>query len=152
MEKDNNEREKSSSFVIKIPSYDEVAESSRPKTTLFNSSQPSSFTQAFDFVKNTEFYTAPPPPPHSNTAPQPSQSTTPPPRFDTVQFIYLLLWCAFNGWCIIDWFYKWCCFRQPVGAEASPSTSVSAATKANKNCILVGQRQVSDWTIIFRYL
>lgn len=60
----------SSSTVIKIPSYQEVIESSQSKSTppsLFNPSK--SFSQAFSFIKSSEFYTAPPqpPPPSSNT-------------------------------------------------------------------------------------
>ncbi|MCD7455104.1 Excision repair cross-complementation group 1 [Datura stramonium] len=65
--------EKKKSFVIQIPSYEEVMESSQSKTTsssssLFNPTP--SFSQAFKFVKNSEFYSPPPPPP-----PQPSSST-----------------------------------------------------------------------------
>ncbi|XP_004235989.1 DNA excision repair protein ERCC-1 isoform X1 [Solanum lycopersicum] len=65
--------EKKKSFVIQIPSYEEVMEcSSQPKTassssSLFNPTP--SFSQAFKFVKNSEFYS--PPPPSS------SQSATP---------------------------------------------------------------------------
>nr|GEX66212.1 DNA excision repair protein ERCC-1 [Tanacetum cinerariifolium] len=53
----------SSSFVIKIPSYEEVINNnsqSKPQS-LFNPSQ--SFTQAFSSIKNTEFYKPPPPAP-----------------------------------------------------------------------------------------
>ncbi|KAK6121875.1 hypothetical protein DH2020_044390 [Rehmannia glutinosa] len=78
----DSQKEKNKSFVIRIPSYEEVAESSQPKTTpqsLFNPSP--SFTQAFNFIKNSEFYTTPPAPSSS----QPSEvshppSRTPPPR------------------------------------------------------------------------
>ncbi|XP_030961223.1 DNA excision repair protein ERCC-1 isoform X3 [Quercus lobata] len=58
----------SSSTVIKIPSYQEVIESSQSKSTppsLFNPSK--SFSQAFSFIKSSEFYTPPPQPPPSNT-------------------------------------------------------------------------------------
>ncbi|XP_021817469.1 DNA excision repair protein ERCC-1 isoform X2 [Prunus avium] len=49
--------------VIKIPSFQEVLESSQSKSTppsLFTPSQ--SFSQAFAFVKSSEFYSPPPPP------------------------------------------------------------------------------------------
>ncbi|KAJ4957724.1 hypothetical protein NE237_024835 [Protea cynaroides] len=51
--------EKKSSVAIRIPSYEEVFESSqrKPPPSLFRPS--SSFTEAFSFLKNTEFYTAP---------------------------------------------------------------------------------------------
>ncbi|XP_049396659.1 DNA excision repair protein ERCC-1 [Solanum stenotomum] len=65
--------EKKKSFVIQIPSYEEVMESSsQSKTTssLFNPTP--SFSQAFKFVKNSEFYSPPPPPPPN---PQPSSSS-----------------------------------------------------------------------------
>ncbi|KDP23543.1 hypothetical protein JCGZ_23376 [Jatropha curcas] len=49
-------------MVIQIPSYQEVIESSQPKTqSLFKPSQ--TFSQAFSSIKNSEFYTPPPPPP-----------------------------------------------------------------------------------------
>ncbi|KAI3518919.1 hypothetical protein L1887_07816 [Cichorium endivia] len=69
----NANNNSSSSFVIKIPSYEEVNQSSQSKTplqSLFNPSQ--SFSQAFKSIKNTEFYAPPPPPP-----PPPSSSSTP---------------------------------------------------------------------------
>jgi DNA excision repair protein ERCC-1 len=52
-----------SSCIIKIPSLEEVLESSQSKTapSLFNPSD--SFTQAFSFIKKSEFYLPPPPPP-----------------------------------------------------------------------------------------
>ncbi|XP_041018878.1 DNA excision repair protein ERCC-1 [Juglans microcarpa x Juglans regia] len=59
--------ERKSSIVIKIPSYQEVVESSQSKSTppsLFNPSQ--SFSQAFSFIKSSEFYI--PPPPLSSTS------------------------------------------------------------------------------------
>ncbi|XP_055825639.1 DNA excision repair protein ERCC-1 isoform X2 [Solanum dulcamara] len=66
-------------FVIHIPSYEEVMESSsQSKTTsssssLFNPTP--SFSQAFKFVKNSEFYSPPPPPPSQPSSS--SQSATP---------------------------------------------------------------------------
>ncbi|KAJ8772046.1 hypothetical protein K2173_027223 [Erythroxylum novogranatense] len=59
--------------VIEIPSYNQVIESSLSNPTqaqsqsLFNPSQ--SFSQAFSFIKSSEFYSPPPPPP----PPPPSQ-------------------------------------------------------------------------------
>ncbi|KAL3824617.1 hypothetical protein ACJIZ3_020646 [Penstemon smallii] len=76
-QKNDKQKEKdTTSFVIRIPSYEEVVESSQTKTTpssLFNASP--SFSQAFNFVKTSEFYTAPPPPPppQSSHASQPRQ-------------------------------------------------------------------------------
>ena len=69
-EKDNQNpnNSSSSSFVIKIPLYEEVIQSSQSKTppqSLFN---PSSFSQAFNSIKNTEFYAPPPPPPPSSSS------------------------------------------------------------------------------------
>lgn len=61
--------------TVRIPSHQEVLEKSQPRPlpSLFcassssNNSNPpasaSSFSEAFSFVKNTEFYTPPPPPP-----------------------------------------------------------------------------------------
>ncbi|KAJ1387458.1 RuvA domain 2-like [Sesbania bispinosa] len=62
MEKEEAEQnKKKSSVVIKIPSYQEVVESSQAKSTppsLFVPSQ--TFSQAFAFVKSSEFYSPPP--------------------------------------------------------------------------------------------
>lgn len=54
--------------VIKIPSYQEVFESSQPNPppSLFRPS--SSFSQAFSFIKSSEFYTPPPPPPSDDAS------------------------------------------------------------------------------------
>ena len=52
---------KKSSVVIKIPSYQEVLESSQAKSTppsLFVPSQ--TFSEAFSFLKSSEFYAPPP--------------------------------------------------------------------------------------------
>lgn len=54
------EEKKKSSVVIRVPSYDEVVESSQSKSTppsLFVPSQ--TFSQAFAFVKSSEFYAPP---------------------------------------------------------------------------------------------
>lgn len=70
-----------SSFVIKIPSYQEVLESSQSKTesSLFNPS--TSFSQAFNFIKNSEFYTPPPRPP----SPLPPSASSQPQAADSRQ-------------------------------------------------------------------
>ncbi|KAA8536891.1 hypothetical protein F0562_029369 [Nyssa sinensis] len=72
-EQPDRRREKNNSFVIKIPSYQEVIENSSSKTapSLFNPSP--SFSQAFNFIKNSEFYTPPPPP--ASASSQPSQAS-----------------------------------------------------------------------------
>ncbi|XP_059437173.1 DNA excision repair protein ERCC-1 [Corylus avellana] len=62
-------QQRKSSVVIKIPSYQEVIESSQSKSTppsLFNPSQ--SFSQAFSFIKSSEFYTPPPPPSNASSS------------------------------------------------------------------------------------
>ncbi|KAK7391977.1 hypothetical protein VNO78_20402 [Psophocarpus tetragonolobus] len=61
------EGEKKSSVVIRIPSYQEVVESSQAKSTppsLFVPSE--TFSQAFAFVKSSDFYSPPPPPPSTS--------------------------------------------------------------------------------------
>ncbi|CAA2984419.1 DNA excision repair ERCC-1 [Olea europaea subsp. europaea] len=75
---DDNQKQKNSSFVIQIPSYEQVIESSQSKampSSFFNPS--TSFSQAFNFIKNSDFYTPPPPP---VPPPDASPSNTPPPR------------------------------------------------------------------------
>ncbi|EYU33192.1 hypothetical protein ABFS82_06G147800 [Erythranthe guttata] len=68
---ENQQQNKNTSFAIRIPSYEEVVGSSEPKAqSIFNPSP--SFSQAFNFVKNTEFYTTPPPP--SKVSPSPSHT------------------------------------------------------------------------------
>ncbi|XP_057784992.1 DNA excision repair protein ERCC-1-like [Salvia miltiorrhiza] len=73
------QKQNNASFVVKIPSYEEVVESSQPKSqSLFKPS--SSFSQAFNFIKNTEFYTTPPSAPvvqSSKDAPSSSQGSHP---------------------------------------------------------------------------
>ncbi|KAI8555772.1 hypothetical protein RHMOL_Rhmol05G0200500 [Rhododendron molle] len=65
----------SSSFVIEIPSYQQVINptQSQPTPSLFTPSP--SFSQAFNFIKNSEFYSPPPAPPPSTAAPQPSHTS-----------------------------------------------------------------------------
>jgi DNA excision repair protein ERCC-1 len=72
-EQQNSQQKKK---VIKIPSYQEVIESSQSKSTppsLFNPSK--SFSQAFSFIKSSEFYTPPPPPPSNTSSSSSSQSS-----------------------------------------------------------------------------
>jgi DNA excision repair protein ERCC-1 len=76
-EQQNRERkqQRKSSVVIKIPTYQEVIESSQSKSTppsLFNLSQ--SFSQAFSFIKSSEFYTPPPPPSNASSSSSSSSS------------------------------------------------------------------------------
>ncbi|KAL5566125.1 hypothetical protein UlMin_029289 [Ulmus minor] len=62
--------------VIKIPSYQEVLESAQPKSTppsLFAPSE--TFSQAFAYLKSSEFYSPPPPPPPSTVPSQPQQAS-----------------------------------------------------------------------------
>ncbi|CAJ1976164.1 unnamed protein product [Sphenostylis stenocarpa] len=78
----NSDGNKKSSVVIRIPSYQEVVESSQAKSTppsLFLPSQ--TFSQAFASVKSSDFYVPPPPPPSRETAQSdaPSSTSTPSP-------------------------------------------------------------------------
>jgi hypothetical protein len=60
-EENQNNQNKKSSVVIRIPSYQEVVESSQTRSTppsLFVPSQ--TFSEAFAFVKSSEFYSPPP--------------------------------------------------------------------------------------------
>ena len=61
---EQSQSKKKTPIVIGIPSYKEVMESSQIKSTppsLFTPSQ--SFSQAFNFIKSSEFYSPPPPAP-----------------------------------------------------------------------------------------
>ena len=77
--------------VVHIPSHEEVLQNSRPQppqsffrpssssssTGVANSSGPaSSFTEAFSFVRQTEFYTPPPVPPPAPPGVPPGGSST----------------------------------------------------------------------------
>ncbi|RDY06144.1 DNA excision repair protein ERCC-1, partial [Mucuna pruriens] len=83
MQKQNEEEvqnddtnKKKSSVVIRIPSYQEVVESSQAKSTppsLFVPSQ--TFSEAFACVKSSEFY-SPPPPPSRETSQSDAPSST----------------------------------------------------------------------------
>ncbi|CAN6581991.1 unnamed protein product [Malus baccata var. baccata] len=73
-ESDLNKNKKKT--VIKIPSFQEVLESSQSKSTppsLFTPSH--SFSQAFAFVKSSEFYSPPPPSTAASQPPQTSDAT-----------------------------------------------------------------------------
>ncbi|CAJ2628656.1 unnamed protein product [Trifolium pratense] len=75
-EENQNNENKKSSVVIRIPSYQEVIESSQTKSTqqsLFVPSQ--TFSEAFAFIKSSEFYSPPPPLPKENNQPNASSST-----------------------------------------------------------------------------
>ncbi|XP_034706695.1 DNA excision repair protein ERCC-1 isoform X1 [Vitis riparia] len=66
----DDEKKNKSSIVIKIPSYQEVLESSQTKTTSSLFTPSPSFSQAFSFVKSSQSYT--PPPPATPPPPPPS--------------------------------------------------------------------------------
>ncbi|CAN6481111.1 unnamed protein product [Victoria cruziana] len=115
MEKEEEERKKKK-VVIEIPSYREVLENSEPRMPPPNLFRPSSsFSEAFSFVKNSEFYTAPPPP--SPPAAKKATAQTRPSGTTPEK----ALW-------------------QASGASSSPSSS-SSATPLGRNVILVSHRQ-----------
>ncbi|KAF4389924.1 hypothetical protein G4B88_003407 [Cannabis sativa] len=113
-EEDNIEPEpKKNKVVIKIPSYQEVIESSQSKSTppsLFAPSQ--SFSQAFSFVKSSEFYSPPPLEP-----PQVTQTTT-----------------------SREYLQSNVASPLPVASTSSVASSSSSSTQ-NRNAILVSHRQ-----------
>ncbi|XP_058761375.1 DNA excision repair protein ERCC-1-like [Vicia villosa] len=77
-ESQNNDTNKKNSVVIRIPSYQEVVESSQSRSTppsLFVPSQ--TFSQAFAFVKSSEFYSPPPSLPKETVQSNASSSTPP---------------------------------------------------------------------------
>ena len=71
----DDEKKNKSSIVIKIPSYQEVLESSQSKTTSSLFTPSPSFSQAFSFVKSSQSYT--PPPPATPPPPPPPSSRSP---------------------------------------------------------------------------
>ncbi|XP_030505820.2 DNA excision repair protein ERCC-1 [Cannabis sativa] len=113
-EEDNIEPEpKKNKVVIKIPSYQEVIESSQSKSTppsLFAPSQ--SFSQAFSFVKSSELYSPPPLEP-----PQVTQTTT-----------------------SREYLQSNVASPLPVASTSSVASSSSSSTQ-NRNAILVSHRQ-----------
>eukprot|EP01018_Ginkgo_biloba_P032655 Gb_16136 [translate_table: standard] len=78
---EEEEQQQQRKLFVRIPSHQEVLQKSQPQPlpSLFrpsSSDQSSSFTQAFSFVKNTEFYTPPlPPPPPSARSNEPPAAT-----------------------------------------------------------------------------
>ncbi|KAK3418534.1 hypothetical protein EUGRSUZ_H04470 [Eucalyptus grandis] len=103
--------------VIKIPSYQEVLESSQSKSappSLFTPSP--SFSQAFSFLKSSEFYSPPPPPP-------PPPATPPPPAASAAS-------AAASTWSVAG----------TSGAVAGSSSKSSFAAQS-RNAILVSPRQ-----------
>ncbi|XP_026402037.1 DNA excision repair protein ERCC-1-like isoform X2 [Papaver somniferum] len=113
-EEDGREENKKKS-IIAIPSYEEVFDNSqqnpKPNQSLFNPSP--SFSQAFSFIKNTEFYTPPPPTPPTPSVPASSPSPSTPNNSS----------------------------RTIGHSDASPSTSSSVQSGQNRNAILVSHRQ-----------
>lgn len=70
----NGVNQQNKAFVIEIPSYEQVIEgNSQPKTTSSLIKPYSTFSQAFNFIKNSDLYSPPPPPP-----PPPAPSTPAP--------------------------------------------------------------------------
>ncbi|XP_051116038.1 DNA excision repair protein ERCC-1 [Andrographis paniculata] len=109
---DGKRKDDAASFTIRVPSYEEVVEASQSRTAPQSLFTPS-FSQAFNFVKNSEFYETPVPAPAPASSSQTSQaspltSQTPPPR--------------------------------QIGQSEGPSTSVSTSG-GNRNAILVSHRQ-----------
>ncbi|KAJ7973384.1 DNA excision repair protein ERCC-1 [Quillaja saponaria] len=107
-----------SSVVITIPSYQEVIESSQQRSnlpSLFNPSQ--TFSQAFSYIKSSEFYS---PPPTTASAPT---STTPHPS-------------QAQGSTAIRQFGS-----APATAPAAASTSSTSHSTQSRNAILVSHRQ-----------
>lgn len=113
-EEDGREENKKIS-IIAIPCYEEVFDNSqqnpKPNQSLFNPSP--SFSQAFSFIKNTEFYTPPPPTPPTPSVPASSPSPSTPNNSS----------------------------RTIGHSDASPSTSSSVQSGQNRNAILVSHRQ-----------
>ncbi|XP_043716374.1 DNA excision repair protein ERCC-1 isoform X2 [Telopea speciosissima] len=70
IEEEEKKKNNKSSVVIRIPSHEEVFETSQSKPTpsLFRPS--TSFSEAFSFLKKTEFYTAPPQPSQPSLRPE----------------------------------------------------------------------------------
>lgn len=140
-EAQNNETNKKSSVVIRIPSYQEVVESSQSRSTppsLFVPSQ--TFSQAFAFVKSSEFYSPPPSLP----------------KYSHFSFFLLLIHCSLSH--SYPFRITQTLIRETVQSNASSSTPPpsSATTTApaasskipnsqptqNRNAILVSNRQV----------
>ncbi|GMH13166.1 hypothetical protein Nepgr_015007 [Nepenthes gracilis] len=110
---DHGHQHKKSKIVIEIPSYEEVMESTQSKSSVPSHFTPSqTFSQAFSFIKNSEFYTPPPPPPPVST---PAQSTN---AYESASSS-----------------------KKIVEPEASPSAATSSNFVQRSNAILVSHRQ-----------
>lgn len=147
----DDEKKDKSSVVIKIPSYQEVLESSQSATTSSLFTPSPSFSQTFSFVKSSQSYTPPPPPP-----PPPSSRSPFHLLLGFFQFILLgrggeirVLKILIMFWNLIAAFV---CLRQveqleaPSSSSSSPSLSSSAQSR---NAILVSHRQVSSVMYFF---
>ncbi|KAL7239416.1 hypothetical protein ACSBR2_005342 [Camellia fascicularis] len=112
------EREKKSTgFVIKIPSYQEVidtCQSQAPPPSLFTPSP--SFSQSFNFIKNSEFYSPPPPPSSSTTASSAAAASSSSRQFGQSE-------------------------APSSSSSAGVSSSCQSQTAHNRNAILVSHRQ-----------
>ncbi|KAG6590378.1 DNA excision repair protein ERCC-1, partial [Cucurbita argyrosperma subsp. sororia] len=98
--------------IIKIPSYQEVIDSSQPKSQ--------SFSQAFAFLKSTEFYSPPPQPvPASPSQSLPDSDITNPRKNDQLDTP-----CSSTS-----------------ASAATPANRLSASSSVTRNAILVSNRQ-----------
>ncbi|XP_030534908.1 DNA excision repair protein ERCC-1 [Rhodamnia argentea] len=103
--------------VIRIPSYQEVLESSQSKSTPPSLFTPSaSFSQAFSFLKSSEFYSPPPPPP-----------SLPPP---TANVSAAAATAATSTWSVAG-----------TSSAVAGSSSKSSFAAQSRNAILVSHRQ-----------
>ncbi|MED6108840.1 Excision repair cross-complementation group 1, variant 2 [Stylosanthes scabra] len=121
LKEQNNKNEdganKKSSVVIKIPSYEEVLQTSQHKSTptsLFVPSQ--TFSQAFSFVKSSNFYAPPPPPTTTTTATASSPSSSSIERESSQ-------------------------LNPPSSTSTSSATAASSQVAQSRNAILVSHRQ-----------
>lgn len=132
--------------LITIPSYQEVIASSQIKSTptqnLFTPSQ--TFSQAFSFIKKTEFYDPPPPIKPTNTE-HPSS------RFVC---LFISCCCCFFGYKIVVLFVYSQGGEVKVVVSSSSSSqsnlvssSPSSKINQNRNSILVSHRQVRDVSV-----
>ncbi|XP_022159708.1 DNA excision repair protein ERCC-1 isoform X2 [Momordica charantia] len=105
---------KKSKTIIKIPSYQEVLEISQPK--------PQSFSQAFSFLKSSEFYSPPPNPASaSSSQPLPPSQITNPRKNDQLETSSSSTSAS--------------------ASAAAPTNSLSGSSSATRNAILVSNRQ-----------
>ncbi|TYK02347.1 DNA excision repair protein ERCC-1 [Cucumis melo var. makuwa] len=103
---------KKSKTIIKIPSYQEVFDSSQPKSQ--------SFSQAFAFLKSSEFYSPPPKPPSpSSSQSLPASNITNPRKNDQLDTSS----------------------SSTSASTATPVNSLSVSSSVSRNAILVSNRQ-----------